>query len=70
MTTQPRPDRSRPRPTGRPLAYRLKDLPALVGISESGLRHMIALGQLRAIRHGRKVLVRTAEVDRLVGGEG
>lgn len=65
-----RPNRSRPKPAGRPLAYRLVDLPPLVGISQSGLRNMIAEGRLRAIRHGRVVLVRAAEVDRLVGGEG
>lgn len=68
MTTKP--NRSRPKPAGRPLAYRLVDLPPLVGISQSGLRNMIAEGRLRAIRHGRVVLVRAAEVDRLVGGEG
>ncbi|HQN10089.1 MAG TPA: hypothetical protein PK569_21195 [Thermoanaerobaculia bacterium] len=62
-------DRSRPRPPGAPLAYRLSDLDRLTGLSISKLRNMVADGSLRAIRHGRAIVVPAAEVARLTGAD-
>ncbi|KAA0253401.1 MAG: helix-turn-helix domain-containing protein [Acidobacteria bacterium] len=61
--------RKRPRPSTGPLAYRLSDCAPLVGISVSGLRRMIHDGRLRAVRHGRIVLVPADELRRLAGSE-
>ncbi len=59
--------RRRPKPPSVPFAYRLSDLPALCGLSLSALRNMVQDGRLRAIRHGRAILVPAAEVARITG---
>ena len=60
-------DRSRPKPQGAPLAYRLADAPSVSGISASQWRHMIARGEVRAVRHGKMVLIPAAEMNRITG---
>jgi hypothetical protein len=60
-------DRRRPRPTSAPFSYRLVDLPPISGISLSGWRNMIAAGKVRAVRHGRVILVPREEVLRVTG---
>lgn len=69
MPTKPHTNRQRPRPPVAPMAYRLADCPELCGISVSGLRRLIATGRLRAVRHGRIVLVPAEELRRLAGSE-
>ncbi len=59
-------DRSRPKPHER-LAYRLADVPNVLGLSLSHLRLMIGRGEIRAIRHGKATLIPAAEVARLAG---
>lgn len=59
-------DRSRPKAQER-LAFRLADVPAVVGLSLSHLRLMISRGEIRAVRHGKATLIPAAEVARLAG---
>ncbi|MCL4809619.1 MAG: hypothetical protein KJ062_17805 [Thermoanaerobaculia bacterium] len=63
------PNRSRPRPAEKPFSYRLVDLPALSGFSQSQWRNLIARGEVRAVRRGRMILVPRAEVLRVTGGD-
>ncbi len=66
MTIEAR-SRKRPKPTANPLAVRLADAPAMVGISVRGLAGMIQRGELKATRRGRCVLIPYAELVRLAG---
>lgn len=62
--------RSRPKPAGEPLAVRLADAAAVVGISSRGLANLIARGELKAVRRGpRIVLIPMSELKRLTDPE-
>jgi excisionase family DNA binding protein len=52
-----------------PTLPRLVGVPAAardLGISPRGLWHMVARGQVRSVRLGRRVLIPRAELDRIV----
>ena len=55
--------------TDNPLAYRIKDLCLLMGISPSTLWKLAKQDKIRLIRVGGRTLVPASEVARLLSGE-
>lgn len=48
------------------IAYGLGEAAGLIGISSSKLRKLIRSGELRSTRVGRRVLLRSTEIDKLL----
>ena len=66
VTKAPSP-RTRPRPAADPLAVRLADAPALIGLSVRGIAAAIKRGEIRATRRGRAILIPMSELRRFAG---
>jgi excisionase family DNA binding protein len=52
-----------------PLAFRVKDFCARIGISPSTFWKLVSRGEIRVIRIGGRTLVPATEVSRLLSGE-
>jgi len=50
----------------QPLAMSLKDAASTLGVSHWHLRHLIKLGRLAHVRIGRRVVIESAELERLL----
>jgi excisionase family DNA binding protein len=55
-----------PKLVGPPLLNPIRATAMRLGISEQGVRNLIAEGRLRAVRVGRRLLVAEHELDRFV----
>ena len=52
------------------LTYRVRELPALTGLSRASCYELIARGDLRSIRVGKAILVPASALQEWVNGEG
>ncbi|WP_371134828.1 helix-turn-helix domain-containing protein [Methylocystis sp.] len=53
--------------SGQPLAYRVKDFCARVGICPATFYKLVKLKKIRVVKFGGRTLVPASEVDRLLG---
>lgn len=57
-------------PESTPRLYRVHEAARLLGWTEPAVRQAIARGELPAHRIGRRVVIRVADLERLIAGNG